>query len=729
MAIKVSPTATVTYDGPAADGRVLTFGVQGDYQFAPPSENGAFGGAQDTWPVYTASEYLPALGCIRPRGQAYLTDMALGATEWSVETGKWRVTKPSIMAGRTAFLDYYNAAPDGYGSIIHNQPHLPNMAAAIIRNAPAANTTGWPNYLAFEFLGHPGDPVDSRRKKFAFIFPVGDPTYKYPVLTMDAVGSGTYTPVAYWANGESRTASGNGVETDEIWFEWIDGGFHIRRSGVQEPWVYRPADGDYAVGSGYVRVYVYGHACMVWFGDITYDAASSVTNNRYEYVNSATFSTEREWHVHSWNPDPRWTITPSEELNPADADQFRPLLTITQGNGSASRPPAVWVTSYAAEATQGGASTSPVALDKDNGYSVEAITYDLDQTGRGQTCEIMIRDTPGTLPWKGNEKITAVVGWNQDDGTTDTAQKFLGYISRLPKSGDALKDKVGTTVSIGVGDPIDARLSKKFMVNKSAAGQTAKADPDAGATDDLANWVYRILFDAGAPAAQLTSIYAMIGQPTTPTIPQGQPKGDLRFRFSADVCVIDALDDVCTACGREWGWNAETGLYFLRAPVTYSGTPDWTLDDDTQTALNAAQRIAHESSPEEYRNVLYAISETLGEAWSDLWIDEASRTTTNDASYVGDDWWEVLVAGDGPTGNAAVAKRWAELLKQHSVITWTMRGRTDLGPGKFIKAQVTKLGVTMDAIYQVVHEHGEIKWGTDDPVYTITLTARIWETS
>ena len=31
--------------------------------------------------------------------------------------------------------------------------------------------------------------------------------------------------------------------------------------------------------------------------------------------------------------------------------------------------------------------------------------------------------------------------------------------------------------------------------------------------------------------------------------------------------------------------------------------------------------------------------------------------------------------------------------------------------------------------YQIVHEHGELKWGTEDPTYHVTLTARIWETS
>jgi hypothetical protein len=713
MATQTTPCALVTWDKPIADGRIMAFGMQQDYQFAPPTENAAFGGQQYYWPLYSNAEYLPALQCVRPEGNAFLTDMAIAEGQWAVEHGKWRTTKPGLRAGRTAFLDYYDTSPDAYGSVLHEQNHWPNMAALVIRNTPAANGTTWGNYIAFEFLGN---PLLTTHKKFAFIFPVGDSTYKYPVLTMDAVGSGTYTTVAAWNHGAASAHSANGIEVDEFWFEWIDGGWHVRRSGVEQAFIYRPADGDAAFSPGYVRCYVYGHACMVWFGDITYATTATVTQSRYTYVNDAVFSGTRAWHVHSWRPDTNWTVTPSEETNPANADEFRPVLTIAQGTGDPHKPPAVFVTSFVAEAAQGGNSSAPTNLDHDNGYWVDAITYDLDQTGRGQTCQITLNDRSGVLPWKGNEKITAKLGWNKDDGSGTTTQKFLGYVQRLPREGDDQKDNLGPNLSIGVGDPIDARLSKKCMVCKSAAGG-----------EDLPTWVYRILYDAGAPAAQLTAIYAMIG--TGPTIPLGQPKGDLRYKFSADVCVIDALDDVCAACGREWGWNAETGLYFLRVPVTYSGTPDWTLDDDTATAADFVWNLTHESSPEEYRNVLYAISETLGEQWSMIYLDNESRITPTDPSYIGDDWWEVITETDAPDGTGKALKRWLELIKQHSLIGWTMRGRTDLGPGKFVKMQVTKMGVTTDAIYQIIHEHGEMTWGEADPKFSVTLTARIWETS
>ena len=89
----------------------------------------------------------------------------------------------------------------------------------------------------------------------------------------------------------------------------------------------------------------------------------------------------------------------------------------------------------------------------------------------------------------------------------------------------------------------------------------------------------------------------------------------------------------------------------------------------------------------------------------------------------------MLTETDAPTGGGKAAKRWAELLKQHSLVSWTMRGRTDLGPGKFVKMQVSKLGVTTDAVYQILSEHGEVQWGADPPKFSQTLVARIWETS
>lgn len=702
----------MTYDKPNADGRVTLWPYQLDFQFEPPRENEAVGGAEGRQPVYGYSEFLPALRCVRPRGLAFMTAMQIAEGEWAVDVGKWRASQPAILRGRTAFLDYYDSRADQFGVITHGIAHWRNMAALVIRQAPAPNASTWPNFVAFEFLGN---PLLEGAKRYAFLVPVNDPIHKNPIFTVDdATTSGSITKAAEWVNGGANQTTGNGVELDEFWFEWIDGCWHVRRSGVEEAWVCR-VDDPAPLSVGPVRITVYGHACLVWFGDITYQAQSITTRNGYLYYDPSMFTATRNWHIHSWGPDTRWTVTPTEEANPNYADEFRPLLTVTQGNGDSNRPPAVWVTSCVATATQADISSSPVVLDKDNGYWVESIDYELNASGRGQTCTINVRDTLGTLPLKGNEKITVAVGWNREGEAASSAQKFQGYVARVTK------EKTGASplevmVTIEVGDPIETRLTKKYMGMMSAAGG-----------EDLPNWVYRVLYDHAVPASQLTSILAMAGQ--GPSIPQGMPKGDLRFAFDAQTCIIDALDQVTEACGREWGWNAETGLFFLRVPVTYSGTPDFTLDETTETAAGFAWRLQHDISPEDYRNVLYILSETAGEAESELWYDNGSRATPGDASYIGDDWWEVIVETDAPTPTGKAQKRWHELLKEHSLVGWEMTGRTDLGPGKYVKMQVTRAGVTTDAIYQITNERGTLTWGRDDPKFRQSFESRIWETS
>ena len=715
MPTKTTPTATVIYDNPVANGRVLLLANQEDYQFAPPKENGAFGGQQYYWPQHNDTEYLPALQCVRPKARALSVDMA----GWTIQSGLWRYTRPAVVASRPAFLDYYDNRADRFGTVIDNTWHWPNMAAFIIRQAPAENTTGYGNYVFFEFLGNPIIPSN---RSFGFRFPVADPTYKYPLLLQGDAGTTPTDVVAEWNSGQGNSEAANGIEVDELWFEWIDAAWHVRKRGTDDAWVYRPAVTDSvfsAFSPGPVRVTVYGHSALVWFGEIDYPATSYVTQSRYEFINASVFATTRTWHVHSWVPDNNWGTPVSEEANPSDADEFRPVLMFMRDSGTPSnRPPAVFVTSMIAQATHGGISSSPVTLDKDNGYHVESISYELSQTGHNQTCEIIVRDTAGTLPLKGNEKITVTVGWNQDDGTTDTAQKFMGYVQRIEKL--HVDDQASTTlVRITVGDPINARLTKKFMTMKSAAGG-----------DDLPNWVWRILWDAGVPSAQLTSIYATIGQ--GPIIPQGQPKGDLRFQFTPDTCIVDALDQVTEACGYEWGWNAETGLYFLRVPLnTAVGdiTPDYTLKETDTAAADIKWEFSHEKSPEDYRNVLYVISETLGEQWSTIYEDPDSRATAADPSYIGDDWWEVATDTDTPQAGGKAEKRWKELLKQHSLVPWSMKGRLNLGPGKFVKMQVTRVGVTTDAIYQVLGERGMLTWGFDQPRFETHHIARIWETS
>jgi hypothetical protein len=53
-----------------------------------------------------------------------------------------------------------------------------------------------------------------------------------------------------------------------------------------------------------------------------------------------------------------------------------------------------------------------------------------------------------------------------------------------------------------------------------------------------------------------------------------------------------------------------------------------------------------------------------------------------------------------------------------------MKGRTDLGPGKYVKVQVSKANLTTDAIYEIVEERGEVTGGMSDLHWRQTFVAR-----
>lgn len=719
MPTRTTPLATVRYAGPEYEGRVELLGVQADFQFEPPELQGARGGGASRWPTYTNVEWLPTMRCIRPVGIPEAADMKIDGDHWRIYPGTddagtyaspyWRTTKPSLIASRLAFLDFFDTRPDQWGYVYTANPVYPNTAAYILRQSPPANSST-DQYIAFGFLG---DPHNAEQSSFAFHFPLGTDAKPYlkRSLTSDNANSEV---VAVWEDG---VPVNNLPLYEEIFFEVVDDYWYIRRSGVEEPFIYKPEGGATEMPIGPLALRVYGQSAMVWWGQLEYGTGSA----RSPVVpdpDPGFVSTSRTWAYYPTGtdiplPDPTWTIEATEE---AVTGGFRAVCNITQGNDK-HKPPPVWVTSYHAPATHAAASGAITTLDHDNGYWVDSVSYDIDYFGRGQTCDIAIQDRPNTLPFKGNERFVVDVGWNRDAGGAQTAQKFLGYLEDYPRAGDALIDKQGTMLNLRIGDPISARLSKKYMVNRRAAGMW-----------ELAVWMYQTLYDAGVPNGQLTDIYALIDT-DTPIIPMGDPKGDLRYKYAAETCVIDAADEICEACGWEWGYDCETGLYFLRPYLNTDPaviTPDYTLWDIVSTADDFQFEFIHEKSNEDFRNMLFVASEGLSESDGTIYQDYLSRSLASATNYIGDDWWDVLVAGDSPHVDAVVQKRLNTLLKTNSMIRWTMNGNLDLGPGDFVSVIMDGFGIADATLYQVIHEHGFVRWGYDQPQFKQTFTAREW---
>lgn len=693
----VRPIAAVTVDNPHADGYIQQFGFEWDEQFKSTGTAYEGGGI-----VHSGTERLEALQCVKPRGYYEWRDMEIGGENgWLVGTGKWRTTTPAISTPQVKFLDYYDTSPQAYGIIAYPGTMWPQFGLGIIRQAPAANAASYPRYVSVALLGTP-DHAD--RRKFQFVFPLADDTYSTPyLLAADYAETETWVKVAEWQT-ENRLQSATGPRVEGYRFEVLDGYLVVRNELSGEVFSYRP-DSAEAFSGGPVRVTVYGHAAMVYLRELTYPLASAVTLESYANAGTTVNNLTRTWHAHYWRPDPTWTVY-AEELASTDLSLFKPQVRfVREASTGRNKCPVCYVATGQAPAVHAAGTSEPDALTGEG--VVDRVSYVLNYEGRGQTCSIGLRDKSSAKTWRGNNKVTVTVGWQHATGT-DTGQRFLGYVAGsdgVSYETDFAKWGTGRYVTMQVADPIASRLDKKFMVNTSAANG-----------EDLPQWVYWVLYNAGVPAAQLTDIAALIG--TGPTVPMGLPPGDLRFSFGADVTRTDAIMRVCASLDREFGFSGVTGKYYLRTAPIYSGTPDATV---TNTSLFSEPKFVQ--SIDDFRNYLLLVGQFAGRPYNVLYRDTNSHYTTSAEDFLGDDWWDVISEPDMAQGTGLVARRWRQLQRSGGLVTWAQKGVSTLYPGKFVKWQATGQNIPTDTIFQIIEERGELEAGGQ---WLQRFTARLW---
>ena len=703
------------------------FGFQRDWRYASAKQDDeTFGAARGQFNTYDGSEYLEAAHCLKPAPYLVAGDMT---GKWNVLAGSWRVTSPSVTSPRSVWGDYYLSGPQEYGQIESYADFTSNnVVLGIIREALPEDTEDYPRYVSIRFNGSTAQPSF---RKVAFVFPYGMKSRRHPyvldALTSEAPGGLTDANMtALWDGG-----GGSGAKLDDdrkvefLFFELIDGAMVVRHSDKDKAFVYRPYernDPQFKVGAwapGTISITVYGHAAMVYCSNLTYPKTSSALAQPYQYISDIysdmTDEALTKWHCHFWRPDDKWAVVATKQQH-----QTMPGLSYAPqtafawaGVGLPQNCPVSYVTTLDIQSTHAAGVSAPDALEGQG--VVLAVDYTLKLAGRGQTCSVIVDDPTGAkaAAWKGQNLVAVACGY---DDLTPT-QKFLGYLGEQPEITREGGETVGRPqYKLDLQDPVDARLSCKFMQDKSAAGY-----------EKLAVWVYRLLYDAGEPAAYLTDILALTtGSMVDIIIPGSYGAKDLAHDFEATVAVPDALDKVTGALGYSWGWNCETGQWFLRpAKLLYSGTPDWTLNIAAAAAGGAyALNLKHIKSKHEFRNYMMMIAQTTGGAESvNLWADRNSHLLSTASNFIGTDLWEIVRESDLWSGLAKGQARWAELQGLPSVISWDMAQALPgtLGPGKYVKAQVTLMGASTDAIYRIVEERGELPFNSLE--YRQSLTA------
>jgi len=660
-----TPAAELVIDNPHADGLLDKHGFAYDWRFEAGKDADAVSAAtfQPGW-IGEGCELVPALHALGLRGYAVKADMDLA--QWSLVAGSyWKTARPAGKP-RVKYLFWYDARPDQYGIVLSQAEYEPRVAIWLWRFLPPDGQT-LPVFVEVSLHGNGLGPA------YTVQIPLHDQQYKFPRLWRHDVGQEDGYLVDEFQRYDAAGLTVNqGAVEQQLWIEETDGVLLLHLSGAAEPWVYQPDDGQ-GPSRGHISVTFRGHCGLFNLQPIEYPAQGT--------ARPSTFLAVPEW----MNQTPSYlpvtggegSVVASED--PASGDGVtRPVLTLLRTQPH-KRPLVYLLHEYHEPQFSAGDSVPSSTAGQDNLLRLRWCR----RMYRGWRFWADLRDFDDAYDWRGNEKVTVKAGWD-----TAAEQVMVGYLAAPARRRDGREHLGRPLAEVEGHDYIAARLAgRKFMAwHGSPVGW------------NFAQWFSYVLQRAGVPEA-LISVeddgYVIESLPA---------KWHGRYEFSPDTPVLTALDEVVRSRGWVWGIN-KAGQIWTGPRPEYSGTADFVLDDSTATEEDRIHHIAAERAADDFRNYVAVFT---GGPYLDaaIWHDESSHRDPEAAAFIGDDWWDVLVAPDASDPALVGWQIFYEARQWRCDLVWETLGKPGLTPGKFVEVRVDGLGVPEGAVFQIIEDRG-----------------------
>lgn len=636
-------------------------------------------------------EVVPELKCAGPRGRCAQDAalVALGGWNFGWGTGYyWRLAYPSG-GMNLPHLHFNHPAPGGYG-LATSLWFAQNFFVRALRYAPVVGETA-PVVISVEMV-----PVAGARHRWGLRLPAFSDDEKYPSLWCMPLSDPTqHIRYAEW-DGADAGGAVNGQKPLEqiIWIEQLGPYLRIWLStnGNGNTWIVkRPDVTDGQPIDCYLQIGVSGHQVMFLPQPLAYPPYAEARPKSYSAVPSgwsvSGFTLRNSAHVPGGT-----ALALTWETDPLNARGYRPKLVAT-----ASEP------YKRAICWRVDVETIPVFQAATGAMADKKIKrVRWSRNDRWQGCEFtgsLDATETATIPtWQGNEKAWLKVA--KDPPLTDPVTpptwiaKVMGYL-------DAPKTSIGKAVEatyikqreyeFTARDGVVARLPKHTMMfSCSPCGQT------------LGPWFRATLLRAEVPAA----LILVPADLETIPIRDMDPMSEERFRYGHEQGVVQALDEVLDSLGLRWGVDKAGYYHPFRIPV-YSGTPDWTLDEDTTTEEDYCWDLKSERSIEDFRNYVLAVAEVQGLEMFAIAADTGSHYTTSDKRYIGESWWKVVMSAESESAALAATRELEKSKRSAHRVAWSTPVK-DLSPGQFVKVQVANLGIPTDTVFRIVEERGEI---------------------
>ena len=707
------PTGTLVIDNAHADGTPLLFGAGYDWTFESEREEIALD--PEAWAskwIHSDTEVIPGINALSLRAFPNVGDML--AEEWTAEIDAphWRTERPGAFP-RRAWWSYTNATQGSSGRMVSSLIMQPRVAFHNIEfEAPFDVDQDNPPQSYFELLG--GYDADSTLASpvvsYRLVLAAHGDVEKYPLLYR-SIDGGTWTLVDQLdRNDASLSGATDGKLYRTIWMQLFDGQLLIRLSGAAQPWIYKPETGPpedpdrYLPQKGPIAVQFKNHAAMFHAAALRYPATGSATprvaltwpswvNRTVAYVGSFG----GEGSVTATEDKPGWY-------------ESKPIITLTRAGG-VQRTPLVYVVHEKRDASPGPGSSASESMRTRSATLKAASTDHVElvelsyrrRFPRDFRFNATIRDPNDYWADKirENMKVEITAGWQETENAIMT-----GYIMDpgFKREADQERGETSLLRITGSGWIMGRFHEKKPML--------FPASPEGW---DLAEWIEWLLARAGFAGS--TSF------PSGVTVSRQFVKR-LQHRFSHDTQMLAGIDAVCKSIGwmpiRE---KADGSISGGTWPV-YSGTPDYTLDEATNTGDDRIEEIETKHDDSARRNFLGVVVSDQSLA---IAFDEASMTTPGADDFLGDWFAEVLSLPDA-TNPLAYAQR--ELIRRQQkrrVLRWTRPLLTSVEPGEFVKVTVDNVGVPADTVMQIIEDEGKVSRWTG-AVGTSRFTCEVVET-
>ena len=738
------------------DPQALTWGYSQDWMFVDPRR------LQDlpstpprSWQMpWTLDdlEYVDALNAVSLRSIRYRTDMEttwepFDLTTYLPKTGyfpvnaaeTWKIIKPSAWRGVSAAVSTAPAATEA--ALISTARYFENphflMTWKMLSPPESYNEPQLIEILlGLEDYGsgiqwrigipRPYRPDDGEEE--------GDYEWSKSCYLIKYDSAGVGTMVDEFAHTSSQR--GRGKSTGEEWeafsLQCFDNKFVMTIAGVDKQWVYGDADAE--IRAGYIAIAAKGGQATFLWEDLLYKPAGNAETAEMPYATYLTMAGDakaKSWiykmvEVPGDPPVEQGTVTPFYLLTGGDNAKLKVELT----SAVTRQSPLLYAVQEIHETVLGTGAGVSANISRD----IESIDISWKLTRRGTSGTIVLRN------WRGN-----ATGTGYDVGLYDslTGIQKVAIRARHLFSPDEPSGTEGAWIDLFVGYLREEPRKRDSDLGRNVI-ELELMDRTLLWQDNVACMLYMPSFGGWDFKEATTHILTRWEVDSTDieypadyaimpiALPNNHPSRGA-FAYDSDVCIIDALDEMCRAVGYRWHISPADKIVFERLQYVGLAAVDFTLDETTVTQFDQIEMVDSSRSFEDARNRVFVTGvDEDGKPLGAHYVYQPSIDDDTSEYYVGRNRWLVKEYDEhDKPGMTAQAMLYGNIVTGGQLI-WRAPAR-DLWPADIVDIQVDHLGFAAGTKFRIVTKTtrlADIAAG-GDPVWVDEYGAELiapWET-